>query len=128
MTMLPIDESSQVGIQPGQPRGYALQSQEWVGQGISVRFENGTVSDCTNQRSVGVTGKYGVLTVGPQGGYSYALHEGIAAGRDSFVYVGEEPCVYLMEPLWLATEVFNISSSPSGSTESHQVVVSIAVR
>lgn len=115
-----------------------MHSREWVGRGgvggggACAQFEDGAVSVCTDQRSLSVAGKYGVLTVDAQGGYSYALHKGIGkgigAGRDAFVYVGEEPCVYMLEPLWFATEVFRIHNNPTGRTESHQVVVSIAVR
>lgn len=130
--MLPIDEASQVEVRRSQPCGYDLQSRKWAGQRTSAEFEAGAVSVCNNQRPRGVMGKYGVLTVDAQGGYSYALHTGISkgidAGQDAFVYVGEEACVYMMEPLWFATEVFHINNDPSGRSESHRVVVSIAVR
>lgn len=134
--MLPLAENSQVDIYRIHPHGFGLQSREWVGRGdgACAQFEDGAVSVCTDHSSLSVAGKYGVLTVDAQGCYSYALHKsigsgsGIGAGRDAFVYVGEEPCVYVLEPLWFATEVFHINNNPTGRAESHQVVVSIAVR
>lgn len=130
--MLPVTQDSPAAPHSGHPRGDALPGRERVGQGACVQFEDGAVSVCTDQNSLSVAGKYGVLTVDAQGGYSYALHKGISkgigAGRDAFVYVGEEPCVYVREPRWFSTEVFHISNNPSGRAESHQVVVSIAVR
>lgn len=126
--MLSLADNSSLSPHRNQLRGYALESREWVGQGACAQFEDGAVSVGAVRNIVGVMGKYGVLTVGAQGGYSYTLHKRIGASRDVFVCVGEEPCVYLLEPLWFATEVFRISNSPSGQAESHQVVVSIAVR
>lgn len=134
--MLSVAQNSQADTHRKRSRGYALQSRQWVGVevgrggGACAQFEDGAVSVCTDHSSLSVAGKYGVLTVDAQGGYSYALHKSIGKGigRDAFVYVGEEPCVYVLEPLWFATEVFHINNNPTGRAESHQVVVSIAVR
>lgn len=111
---------------PVAPRGDTRVRQEWVVQGVCAQFEDGAVSVCTAQ-PLAVRGKYGVLTIDAEGGYSYALHKGIGEGRDAFVYVGVEPCVYTVEPLWFATEVFRISNPLSGPADNHQVAVSIAI-